>query len=135
MGDVSFEIKNGKIVNTIEDEMRSEKIAKISDEMNEYFGDIPDGLLRKYHRALSEDVLPTEQKERLENFIQTYEQMLECATIVPQYDPEEKYKLEDGDVEGFIVHGVHSSRLCVSLIRKGYKPTSDYFNYGNLDRV
>lgn len=96
MGDVSFKMEDGIILNTVEDEML---------------------------------------EEQKEHFIKTYEQLIEDATIVPQYDPKEKYKLENEDVEGFIVHGVHSSKLCVSLIRKGYSPTSDYFNYGDLDRL
>lgn len=77
----------------------------------------------------------TEQKERLKNFIQTYEQRLKDATLIQQYNPEEKFKLEKDDVEGFIVHGIHSNKLCISLIRKGSRPTSDYFSYGKLDRL
>lgn len=80
-------------------------------------------------------IYPEGEEERLENFIQTYEQRIKEGTLIPQYNPEEKFKLEKDDVEGFILHGIHHNEICVSLIRKGTRPTSDYFNYGELDRV
>lgn len=80
-------------------------------------------------------IYPEGEQEHLENFIQTYEQRIKEGTLVPQYNPEEKFKLEKDDVEGFILHGVHHNEICISLIRMERRPTSMHFNYGELDRT
>ena len=84
------------IKRTEENDKRTESLLEWKDSVESYLGNL---------------VLQIEQGTKQSETEAYYE-------IVPQYNPKQ-VELEEGDVEGFVLHGVNSGQLCISMQRGG----------------
>lgn len=78
---------------------------------------------------------PSEDEEKFEKFFYHAEDMISEAELISQYNPDKEFRLEEEAAEGYMINGINSNELCVSLIRYAKRPTSHNFSYKGIDRI